>query len=580
VTSRRLVAAAAVATALAAPPSASAGFGFLGDFGTPGEAPGQFRSPSAVDVDPAGNVWVIDYYPHRVQKLSAAGEPLLTLRGSSEVQAIAVDGAGNVYVGDQNGDVRQILRYSSDGAPLGAIGGPGSGPGQFQAICGLDADGAGNVYVADGSFNYCGSPARIQKFDPAGNFVKSWDPRTAPASAGSTGDIAVDDAGNLYMADGDREQILKFTTDGAFVAKWGGSGSADGKFGANSPSGLAVDPAGNVYALDPGNKRVQKFAPDGTFLARFGASHFSGIGSSPNGEIYVSYRDSFNDDARQVLQEFRSIVGDRIRRFGEGAPPGVPGDFSMKPGAKITLGGPAKDACGKQDRFGHKILNCLGYRSATFEWSAGCNAPGPLARRSWNVLVANSAPNVRDGFYKPLVPTSPSMLEVHRVAADGGSERLILGPGTKVKPRIDAACIGYTQPDGVPVTAEAQGIGDAVLVPPTAFVGRIEYSRSARGRLLGNNLGKKAKPKALHRGAEIRMYWFAGYDESLAPKPRQVQVHIKGAGLKVTDYLHPFHLEDGFGPRLVVRPKKKGVIKVWTSAAGVRSINTVTLRVK
>jgi hypothetical protein len=110
-----------------------------------------------------------------------------------------------------------------------------------------------------------------------------------------------------------------------------------------------------------------------------------------------------------------------------------------------------------------------------------------------------------------------------------------------------------------------------------ALTGFAEYSRSARGVLLGNFRGKKVKGP-FKVGREVRLFWAARYDESLSGgRNRSIQVHIAGAGLKVTDYLHAYQLED-YGPRLLIKPRKKGPIKVWVTVGGVRSLNTVVLR--
>ena len=75
-------------------------------------------------------------------------------------------------------------------------------------------------------------------------------------------DVAVDTAGNVYVADYVNHRIQKFTSNGVFLAKWGSGGSGDGQFGGpRGPGGVVVDTASNVvYAADTGNDRIQKFA--------------------------------------------------------------------------------------------------------------------------------------------------------------------------------------------------------------------------------------------------------------------------------------------------------------------------------
>ncbi len=71
--------------------------------------------------------------------------------------------------------------------------------------------------------------------------------------------IAVDGAGNVYVADSGNDRIQKFSASGAFLAKWGSEGSEDGQF--LFPEGIAVDSLGDVYVADSENNRIQKFAP-------------------------------------------------------------------------------------------------------------------------------------------------------------------------------------------------------------------------------------------------------------------------------------------------------------------------------
>ncbi|MBV6342832.1 InlB B-repeat-containing protein [Candidatus Magnetobacterium casense] len=71
--------------------------------------------------------------------------------------------------------------------------------------------------------------------------------------------VAVDSAGNVYVADTNNDRIQKFDSNGTFITKWGSLGAGAGQF--NTPIGVAVDSAGNVYVADFSNHRIQKFAP-------------------------------------------------------------------------------------------------------------------------------------------------------------------------------------------------------------------------------------------------------------------------------------------------------------------------------
>jgi len=91
--------------------------------------------------------------------------------------------------------------------------------------------------------------------------------------------LALDQTGNVYVADWRNDRIQKFDATGRYLASWGTSGQGEGEF--NRPSGVAVDQDGNIYVADWGNERVQILAPDGRVRARLrGESGVSKWGES------------------------------------------------------------------------------------------------------------------------------------------------------------------------------------------------------------------------------------------------------------------------------------------------------------
>jgi sugar lactone lactonase YvrE len=79
--------------------------------------------------------------------------------------------------------------------------------------------------------------------------------------------VAVDNAGNILVADTNNGRLQKFSATGVFMGVIGKLGEGPGEF--REPSGIAVDTAGNIYVADVGNHRVQKLKPDGAFLAEW-----------------------------------------------------------------------------------------------------------------------------------------------------------------------------------------------------------------------------------------------------------------------------------------------------------------------
>ena len=177
-------------------------------------------------------------------------------------RAIAVDAAGQVYVADTGN--KRVVVFDKDGNGKAVIGSAGSDPGLLDEPVGVAVSADGTVYVAD-TWNQ-----RIQTFKPdtthtAYNFAQEW---AVEAWYGQSLEnkpyLAVDSQGRLYVTDPEGYRILVFSGDGQFIATWGDYGSDNLTF--NLPNGIAVDKAGNVYvadggASDGGNHRVMKFPP-------------------------------------------------------------------------------------------------------------------------------------------------------------------------------------------------------------------------------------------------------------------------------------------------------------------------------
>jgi sugar lactone lactonase YvrE len=162
---------------------------------------------------------------------------------------VALDTAGNVYVADWG---NKVIRKVT---PAGVVTTLAAG---FTSPWGVAVDTNGNVYVADTG------NAAILKVTPAGLVTT-----LSTAFSGPTG-VAVDSAGNVYVADYYSHTIRKVTSAGVvtiLAGQSGTSGSTDGTGSAarfNNPWGVAVDSAGNVYVADSGNNTIRRVTPVGT----------------------------------------------------------------------------------------------------------------------------------------------------------------------------------------------------------------------------------------------------------------------------------------------------------------------------
>jgi len=150
-------------------------------------------------------------------------------------------------------------------------------------------DQTGNVYVADEWLN------RISIFTKDGEWVGKWGTAgTGDGEIKSPSGMVFDADDNLLLVDSQNNRVQKFTKDGKFILSFGNQGSGDGEF--NLPWGIDVDGEGNIYIADWRNDRIQKFTKDGMFLMAFGSpgsepgefNRPTGVAVDRTGMIYVA----------------------------------------------------------------------------------------------------------------------------------------------------------------------------------------------------------------------------------------------------------------------------------------------------
>jgi len=214
-----------------------------------------------------------------VSTIAGDGSPVFrnvakaTEAGFSDPFGIAVGSDGSIYVSDA-GESNKIRKITPEGALTTLAGGDegfaDGSPGAFNTPSGLAIDDDGNLYVADTSNN------RIRKVTPdgvvstvAGNGTPGFaDGDALSATFNGPVGVAVDKDGNILVADTYNDRIRKITVDGHVVTIAGDGipGDADGEASRarfNTPCGVAVMIDGSVIVADTGNDKLRKITPNG-----------------------------------------------------------------------------------------------------------------------------------------------------------------------------------------------------------------------------------------------------------------------------------------------------------------------------
>ena len=307
---------------------------FSGDGGPAARA--SLRFPRAVAADAAGNVYVADPRDRRIRKVDP-NRMIATLAGigrccfggdggpASEArldhpESVAVDGEGNVYVADSGS--HRIRRIDAEGVittfagtgerGFGGDGGPAT-EALFDAPAGVAVDRAGQVYVAD-SWNH-----RVRRIDRGGTITTlagtgRWGyggdgGPAARARLAYPASVAVDAAGNVYVADSWNHRVRRIDSSGVISTLAGTGEQGDGGDGGPAaaatlafPAAVASDPTGNVYVIaysyETFNQRVRRISRSGSISA-FAGSGQEGYGGDggPAIEARLAYPTGVAADA-------------------------------------------------------------------------------------------------------------------------------------------------------------------------------------------------------------------------------------------------------------------------------------------
>lgn len=487
--------------------------GFSGDGGVATSA--AIDRPYGLDVDAAGNLYIVDTFNNRIRKVDVAGN-ITTVAGNgtwatppvtgSEIgdgglainaslflpQSVVVDAEGNIFIADtmqvrvrRVDAITGIITTYAGGGPAdftgGATGDGGPATNAYiNAPRGLALDSSGNLYIASDLHH------RVRRVDAVTGIITTVAGNGSPTSnfavdGGDGGlatnatllypnDVAVDAAGNIFIADKQNDRIRKVAAGTGIITTYVGP-----DWVLQDPDGIAVDSSGRLFITDTSQHRVVRADPPdattGAVIAGiFGTGGFAGDGGPATAARLNTPFDVAIDQVGNIF--IADHWNHRIRRV----------DGSVDAGPDQTV----------DERTLVQLDGCAAATAAGYSWTQVAGEPQVTLSNADTCSPTFTAPPVPPTgavlTFQLTVTFGPSSLSDvvnvtvkdvnHEPVADAGDD-LNIGEGVTVMldgshsydPDGDALTYAWTQIAGAQVTLSDPQIATPTFVAPAVISG-------------------------------------------------------------------------------------------------------------
>ena len=302
---------------------------------------GRMYYPRDVGVDSNGNMYIVEYYYHRIRKYDSAGNFVKTF-GSYGSGAgrfyyptrIDVDSNDNLYIADRNG----VSKYDSNGSYITRYSGASNiidvavddSTGDVYGVTSRSVykwRGSGGSYITSGSGYFNGldfyngslytagrSTRNITKYSSALGVQNTW----SLSGNSYVGDVEVTSNGIYVACEGHCSRIQKYSLSGVYERQFG-SFSSSSSSGFYYLYGIASDSSGNIYGTSFYTHSVKKFDSNGTFLSFAGPPSETRMSEVLKVIEKLTSSSDLTRGANFGLQDWASYATQRIRISSNGA---------------------------------------------------------------------------------------------------------------------------------------------------------------------------------------------------------------------------------------------------------------------